>query len=83
VTRTRPYRNERIVTVIREMYFTGGATSFARKYLYLFPTHETPVGHTKFEVPVPMLALVATAVRLFFFGAHEGSHEVLAVRDTL
>lgn len=61
--RTRPYRNDRIIAVIRDMYFSGGATSFARKFRYLFPTYETREGDISYEVPIPMVALVATAVR--------------------
>ena len=49
------------------MYFTGGAASFARQFQYIFPTSEDREGETIYEVPIPMVALVATAVRLVFF----------------
>ena len=43
--------------------------SFARRFRYLFPTYEGREGVINYEVPVPMVALVATAVshRFFFF----------------
>jgi hypothetical protein len=64
--RTQPYRNDRIITVIRDMFFAGGATSFARRFRYLFPTYEGPCGEQTYEVPITMVALVGTAVRSFF-----------------
>ena len=60
--RTQPYRNPCIITAIRDMYFSGGATSFARRFSYLFPTYESREGEVNCEVPAPMVALVATAV---------------------
>jgi hypothetical protein len=60
--RSRPYRNDRLIAVIRDMYFSGGAMSFARKFRYLFPTYENREGQVSYEVPIPMVALVATAV---------------------
>jgi hypothetical protein len=64
---TRPYRNDRIITIIRDMFFTGGASSFARRFRYLFPTFEGPHAEQIYEVPIAMVALVATAVRPFFW----------------
>lgn len=60
--RTRPYRNDRIITVIRNLYFVGGVRSFASRFGSRFPMHEEVNGVTTREVPVPMVALVATAV---------------------
>lgn len=31
--RTRPYRNKRIITVIHDLYFTGGAQSFSHRFI--------------------------------------------------
>lgn len=62
VMRSRPYRNDRIIAIIRDMYFSGGAMSFARKFQYLFPTYETREGNISYKVPLPMVALVATAL---------------------
>ncbi|KAF8264431.1 hypothetical protein EI94DRAFT_1703253 [Lactarius quietus] len=59
---SRPYRNDHIITVIRDMFFTGGAKSFAKHFYYLFPTHNGRGGEMVLEVPIPMVALVATAV---------------------
>ena len=61
--RTRPYRNIRILTVIRDLYFLGGPMSFACRFGSLFPRHQSEDGSMKREVPIPMVALVATAVR--------------------
>src|SRR5712691_9759319 len=60
--RSQPYRNQRIINVIRDVYFTGGVASFATRYHRLFPRYHDSQGVTKLEVPEPMLALVATAV---------------------
>jgi hypothetical protein len=56
--RAKPYRNNRIIRVIRDLYFNGGKASFAHSFTYLFSNAELDK-----EVPVPMVALVATAVR--------------------
>jgi hypothetical protein len=76
--RSRPYRNDRIIAIIRDMYFSGGAMSFARKFQYLFPTYETREGNISYKVPLPMVALVATAVSqlilwLLLFSLHTSS----------
>ena len=64
--RTHPYRNDRIITVIQDMFFVRGATSFAQCFWYLFPTYKISHGQGVYEVPLAMVALVATAVGLFF-----------------
>jgi hypothetical protein len=61
--RTKPYRNEWIITVIRDMFFNGGVSSYAHRYDALFPRFNGPDGVELREVPEPMVALVATAVR--------------------
>jgi hypothetical protein len=43
---------------------SGGSTSFATRFKYLFPSSETHDGMVC-EVPIPMVALVATAVSLY------------------
>lgn len=60
--RTRPYRNIRIVNVIREMFFTGGTLSFANRFRSEFPIHQGNNGSVLREVPIAMVAMVATAV---------------------
>ncbi|KAH8995562.1 hypothetical protein EDB86DRAFT_2829470 [Lactarius hatsudake] len=60
--RTHPYRNECIIAVIRELFFTGGKKSFASHFDHLFPVHQRLDGTSSREVPVPMVALVATAM---------------------
>lgn len=62
VRRSQPYRNARIISVIRDLYFTGGVTSFAKRFERFFPTFEGYDGVLVRMVPVPMVALVATAV---------------------
>src|SRR6266404_2141535 len=59
-----PYRNQRIIKVIRELYFMG-YPSFAGQFEARFPVHQGPTGETKQEVPVPMVMLVATALSVF------------------
>jgi hypothetical protein len=72
VLRTRPYRNDRLTTVIRDLYFSGGATSFATRFdrLFIRRNGNSPVTR---EIPGAMLCLVATAVR----------YRVLVVSSTL
>jgi Domain of unknown function (DUF6532) len=67
VLRARPYRNERIITAIRDLYFGGGATSFAARFGHRFPVHPGHDGESHKEVPVAMVALVATAVSRALF----------------
>ena len=61
--RSQPYRNARIVTIIRDLYFLGGTNTFANQFKDLFPMHRGIGGELRREVPIPMVALVATAVR--------------------
>ncbi|KAI9443421.1 hypothetical protein H4582DRAFT_2054425 [Lactarius indigo] len=60
--RTHPYRNECIISVIRDLFFTGGMSSFASRFAHLFPEHQGHDGVSTREVPVPMVALVVTAM---------------------
>ncbi|KAI9445639.1 hypothetical protein BJY52DRAFT_1194228 [Lactarius psammicola] len=60
--RTHPYCNDRIISAIRDLFFTGGKTSFASHFSNLFPVYKGPKGVSIREVPVPMVALVATAL---------------------
>ena len=57
-----PYRNDRIINAIRELYFTEGHTLFAYCFRYLFPSCDCCDNIARLEVPIPMVALVATAV---------------------
>ncbi|KAF8264343.1 hypothetical protein EI94DRAFT_1805985 [Lactarius quietus] len=67
-----PYRNERIITVIQDLYFTGGSMSFASQFGHLFPVHFGDNGRPSCEVPVPMVALVATALYATLYEWHTG-----------
>ncbi|KAI0248850.1 hypothetical protein BJV78DRAFT_1284511 [Lactifluus subvellereus] len=60
--RSRPYRNKYIICVIREVYFCGGSASIATRFNNQFPAWQGPDGTIKAEVPVPMVALVATVL---------------------
>ncbi|KAH9173948.1 hypothetical protein EDB89DRAFT_1904897 [Lactarius sanguifluus] len=60
---TWPYRNGHIISVIRDLYFTaiGGGSSLATRFEDHFPTHQAANGDIIQEVPMSMVALVATA----------------------
>lgn len=60
--RSRPYRNARIISIIRELYFSGGSTSFANRFHHRFPQSEDSNAVGRYEVPISMVALVATAL---------------------
>ncbi len=69
VRRSQPYRNPQIIAVIRDLYFTGGSSSFTYQFKHLFPTYQGDDGIVYQEVPIPMVSLVATVVShviLFF-----------------
>ena len=51
------------------MYFTGGVSSFRRRFDRLFPRYRDGEGVMKPEVPDAMVALVATAVRTLMYHA--------------
>jgi len=63
--RTRPYRNGRIITALQELYFTGGALSFATRFDRLFIRQDGNSPVTR-QVPLAMVSLVATAVSYIF-----------------
>ena len=65
--RSQPYRNKRIITVIRDLYFSGHPTSFAKKFEDHFPLHRGDDGNASREVPIPMVALVATGVSPYHY----------------
>jgi hypothetical protein len=73
--RSRPYRNDRIITAIRALYFAGGTKSFAKQFHYLFPTYETHEGEVR-EVPIHMVALVATALYATLYEWSTGEQQV-------
>ena len=62
---TQPYRSQRIINVIRDVYFAGGVSSFVTRFDRSFPRHRDNLGVTRPEVPEAMVALVATAVTCF------------------
>ena len=69
--RLQPYRNDQIISALKNLYFTGGTNSFARHFMYLFLTYELHEGgDLKQEVPIPMVALVATAVSFLVYWSY-------------
>lgn len=69
-SRSKPYRNARIIAVIRDLCFIGGSNSFSRQFGSRFPTFQHNDGRVVREVPVVMVALVATAVSDSFLLGH-------------
>ena len=70
--RSHPYHSPIIISVIRDLYFTGCA-SFVTRHQSLFPSHWASDGTVSWEVPKSMVALVSTAVGFPFqlsFGAY-------------
>ncbi|KAI9429385.1 hypothetical protein H4582DRAFT_2089337 [Lactarius indigo] len=74
--RTRPYRNDRIITVIRDLYFTGGNTSFAACFPHFFAYTESSDRENRREVPIPMVALVVTALYATLYEWRTGEQQV-------
>jgi len=44
------------------MFFSGGSSSFANRFRSEFPIHQGNDGVVSREVPIAMVALIATAV---------------------
>ncbi|KAF8257046.1 hypothetical protein EI94DRAFT_1819298 [Lactarius quietus] len=76
VMHSQPHRNKHIITVIWDMYFTGGSASFAKKYNYLFLIFEGCEGEM-IKVPVLMVVLVATALYAMIYEWHTGEQQVM------
>lgn len=65
---TKPYQNFHLIEVIQDLYFSGGFNSFAYQYRPRFPrTEDENRMPVYYEVPVAMVALVATAVSAKFY----------------
>jgi Domain of unknown function (DUF6532) len=72
--RSKPYRNERIIQVLRSFFFVGGTSSYAHRYERNFKEFIGSDGVVLREVPIHMVALVATAVRVTYeLGHHTNS----------
>ena len=61
VRRTLPFRNARIITVLRDRFFSGESKSFVNQFSGIF-TIEDGISPARREVPLAMVCLVATAV---------------------
>jgi hypothetical protein len=69
---TKLYRNDQIVTVMCNSFFVRGSLAFAHCYDHKFPRYRGPDGVVVLvhEVPKPMVALVATTVRVTYQYRH-------------
>ncbi|KAH9033539.1 hypothetical protein EDB85DRAFT_1890212 [Lactarius pseudohatsudake] len=74
--RTWPYRNDRIISVIRDLYFAGGISSLATRFEDQFPTYQDSNGDVCQEVPISMVALVATALYATLYEWRNGEQQV-------
>ncbi|KAH9004437.1 hypothetical protein EDB86DRAFT_3071917 [Lactarius hatsudake] len=77
VKRSKPYRNMRIVDAIRSSFFSGGNSSFATRFKYLFPSSETHDLVTVYEVSIPMVALAATALYAALYEWRTGEQQIM------
>ncbi|KAF8271653.1 hypothetical protein EI94DRAFT_1698052 [Lactarius quietus] len=66
VMRSKPYRNEHLIQIIREEYFTSPSTG--KITLKMMAT-------TVYKVPIPIVALVATAMLLCLYKWHTGNEQ--------
>ncbi|KAH8980460.1 hypothetical protein EDB92DRAFT_1974433 [Lactarius akahatsu] len=71
---SQPYRNDRIIAVVRDVYFTSVGTSFGTQFEHLFPTYQGADRKVNREVPIPMVALVATVLYATLYEWHTGEH---------
>ena len=62
--RSLPYRNGRIIRAIRELFFTGGTSSFAYRFGHRFPwalcMNKAKKEAGARQVPAAMVAMVST-----------------------
>ncbi|KAH9012093.1 hypothetical protein EDB85DRAFT_2159305 [Lactarius pseudohatsudake] len=65
--------------VIHDLYFVGGSgnTSFSIRFDQVFPRHTGDDGVTVREVPIPMVALVSTALYASIIEWHTGVQKVV------
>ncbi|KAF8263224.1 hypothetical protein EI94DRAFT_1832424 [Lactarius quietus] len=75
VMRSKPYRNMQLINIIRDAYFTAnaGKAAFATRYKCLFQNTEDDE-MTVYEVPIPMVALAATALYATLHEWRTGQH---------
>ena len=64
---TQPYCNQQIIQLIWVLYFSGGSNSLSAWFHSHFPTGFAHDGYgiMEREVPIAMVALVATAVSMY------------------
>jgi len=77
--RQQRYRNHRLIAIMKELYFTstgvGGTSSFVQRFKDKFPTHMGPDGFIVPEVPIAMVALVATGLYAALREWRTGTHQ--------
>ena len=57
--RSKPYRNDRFISAVSTLFFSGGPSAFVSRYHDFFPRLDG-----RSEMPIAMVALVGTAVRV-------------------
>ncbi|KAI9432658.1 hypothetical protein H4582DRAFT_2061496 [Lactarius indigo] len=72
IMRSQPYRNSRIILVIHDLFFTGGTNSFRAQFDHFFTGNTGDDGELVREVPISMVALVATALYVSIHEWHTG-----------
>ena len=63
----QPYHNQQIIQLIWVLYFSGESNSLSAQFHSRFPTGFSHDGYSimECEVPIAMVALVATAVSMY------------------
>jgi len=64
--RTKLYRNQQIIRVVHDLFFSRGLSAYAHRFDLEFPRFEGPNGVQVPMLPTAMLALVGTAVRVTY-----------------
>ncbi|KAH9161634.1 hypothetical protein EDB89DRAFT_2080488 [Lactarius sanguifluus] len=82
IMRSQPYRNSRIIRVIHDLFFTGGGSSFKARFDYLFTSKSGDNGQMVREVPIVMVALVATALYASIYEWRTGIRQVVEFSTT-
>ncbi|KAH8994406.1 hypothetical protein EDB86DRAFT_3078268 [Lactarius hatsudake] len=82
IMRSQPYRNSRIIRVIHDLFFTGGGSSFKARFDYLFTSKSGDNGQMVHEVPIAMVALVATALYASIYEWRTGVRQVVEFSTT-
>ncbi|KAH8976690.1 hypothetical protein EDB86DRAFT_3094812 [Lactarius hatsudake] len=80
---SKPYWNMRIVDAIHSLFLSGGNSSFATHFKYLFPSSETHDLVMVYEVSIPMVALAATALYVALYKWQMGEQQIMEFSTNL